>query len=176
MSQILPTLPRESVDDIFRELTVTYGHAFLSRWDGLELEDVKQNWERELAPLRTRPECVQYALDHKPVRPPTAPEFLAIARSRPADPQLYLPGTDTKPAPVPAVLKPHIEKLLEPVEGRPAVRWAQQYVVMFGARVDLRVSQRQDLARAREILRREEEERRLIEARKAEAQRQEQQP
>lgn len=157
MSQILPTLPRESVDDIFRELTLTYGHAFLSRWDGLPLEDVKQNWERELAPLRQRPECVQYALDHKPVRPPTAPEFLAIARSRPADPQLYLPGTDTKPAPVPAVLKPHIAQLLEPVEGRLDVRWASRHVALFGGRTDLRVSQRQDLARARRILEQHEQ-------------------
>lgn len=169
MSPIIPTLQPESLEAIWGELTLTYGHAFLSRWDGLPLADVKAHWARELAPLNDRPECITWALANKPPRPPTAPEFLALARARPADPQLYLPDTAAKPAPIPPNLIPHIEKLLTPVEGRLDVRWAQHFVATFAGRTDLRVSQRADLARAQAILQREEY-RRLAEARKQHAQ------
>lgn len=156
MSQttIIPTLNPESLEAIWADLTIVYGHAFLSRWDGLELADVKASWARELAILEERPECIQYALDNKPMRPPSAPEFRALALSRPANPQMALPGTDTKRGPIPEHLRPVVAKVLEKREDDvpPAVKWARGFVELWDGKEKIGYNRAKDLARAKGIL------------------------
>lgn len=151
---IIPTLHPDSLAEIWKELTLTYGHAFLARWDGLELQDVKDHWAKELAILEGRPECIQYALEHKPKHPPTAPEFRALALSRPHDPQLYLPGTDEKRGAIPPHLVPIVQRALAPREdSRPkAVIWAQAYVDLWDGKEKIGYTRSKDLQRAKTIL------------------------
>lgn len=73
------SLPSVWVDRIFEKLSLVYGRDFLSRWEGLELDDVKADWAHELAGMVVRPERIKYALDHLPAsKPPTVLDFRAI--------------------------------------------------------------------------------------------------
>ena len=89
------SLPAAWVEKIFEKLTVTYGHQFLGRWSGLDLEAVKADWAHELARFQQNPKALAYALENLPAGdPPTVLEFRAICNRRPDDPGPALPAPD----------------------------------------------------------------------------------
>jgi len=74
------SLPEAWVDRIFTKLLLVYGHQFLSRWDGLNLADVKADWGHELAAFQQHHATIAYALENLPPKPPTVLEFREICR------------------------------------------------------------------------------------------------
>lgn len=90
------SLPDSWVDRIFTKLTNVYGHQFLSRWDGIDLVEVKADWAHELRGFAQNPGAIAYGLEHLPAgKAPTVIEFRAICNSpsapRPETP-LQLPN------------------------------------------------------------------------------------
>lgn len=65
------------VEAIFTKCGLVYGRDFLSRWEGLNLAEVKADWRRELGAL-LRPDAVHYALTHLPAKPPHVIEFRTL--------------------------------------------------------------------------------------------------
>lgn len=92
------SLPDAWVEQIFSKLTLVYGHAFLSRWDGLDINAVKADWGKELAGFQQSPRSINYALANLPERAPTVLEFRALARRAPPEvlPRLDAPSADPK--------------------------------------------------------------------------------
>lgn len=75
-------LPLEIVEMIFTKLGLLYGRDFLSRWEGLDLVDVKNDWAHELAGVSL--ESVRYALKNLPaMKAPTVLEFRNLTRNAP---------------------------------------------------------------------------------------------
>jgi hypothetical protein len=87
---------QDLVDAVFKKLTLTYGRDFLSRWEGIDLIDVKNDWAHELRGYENAPDSIKYALQNLPVRPPSVVEFRALCmRAPPPDvPQLKAPRAD----------------------------------------------------------------------------------
>lgn len=87
------SLPSPWVDRIFDKLTLTYGQAFLRRWQDLDIQAVKEDWAHELSGFQQSPQAITYALQNLPVeKPPTVLEFRAICRSRPPEVFVALPA------------------------------------------------------------------------------------
>lgn len=97
-------MPMPWVDRIFARLGVTYGRDFLGRWEGFDLQAVKDDWAVELAGFASHPDAIAYALQHLPVKAPTVVEFRAIARHAPAAPAPRLPAPAADPERVHAEL------------------------------------------------------------------------
>jgi len=87
------SLPDVWVDRIFDRLIVVYGQAFLRRWDGLDLADVKANWAYELRGFATWPDGIRHALENLPPdgAPPTVLQFRALCLRKPPAPPPALP-------------------------------------------------------------------------------------
>jgi hypothetical protein len=99
------------VDMIFTKLTLVYGRDFLSRWEGLDLGHVKDDWGHELAGFAAHPEAIAYALQNlTPGKPPTVLEFRAIARKAP------LP--EFKELPAPQADREKVKALLDQARAR----------------------------------------------------------
>jgi hypothetical protein len=76
------SLPDAWIEKIFDKLTLVYGHQFLSRWDGIELAEVKADWAHELRCFAQSPQVIAYGLENlPPTKPPTVLEFRAICSS-----------------------------------------------------------------------------------------------
>lgn len=90
------SLPSAWTDKIFTKLTLAYGRDFLSRWEGLDVGDVKSDWSHELSGFDAYPEAIAYALANLPPKPPSVIEFRAIARRAPLSeaPRLEAPKAD----------------------------------------------------------------------------------
>lgn len=90
------SLPAAWTDKIFTKLTLAYGRDFLSRWEGVDLNDVKTDWSHELSGFESHPEAIAYGLANLPQKPPTVIEFRAIARRAPTPevPRLEAPRAD----------------------------------------------------------------------------------
>jgi hypothetical protein len=87
-------LPMSWIDKIFKKLTLLHGRDFLSKWEGLDITDVKVDWAHELAGLQENPACIRHALESLPgAKPPTVLEFRALALKCPA------PAVPALPAP-----------------------------------------------------------------------------
>lgn len=87
------SLPSVWVDRIFTKLSLVYGRDFLSRWEGLELDDVKADWAHELSGMSVRPERIRYALENLPAsKPPTVLDFRAICMQAQFDELPALPA------------------------------------------------------------------------------------
>lgn len=79
-------LPALWVDRIFDKLTLTYGQAFLRRWQDIDLNAVKSDWSHELGGFEQHPKAIAWALQNlPPEKPPTVLEFRAIARRAPEE-------------------------------------------------------------------------------------------
>jgi hypothetical protein len=82
------SLPAPWVDRIFDKLTLVYGRDFASRWEGMNICDVKTDWGHELDGLEANPKAIAYALQNLPAeRPPTVLQFRAIAHKCPSENQ-----------------------------------------------------------------------------------------
>ena len=81
------SLPNNWVDRIFAKLTLVYGTDFTRRWEGLDVDDVKADWARELAMYQQAPAAIAYALENLPEnKPPNVLQFRALCRAAPNRP------------------------------------------------------------------------------------------
>jgi hypothetical protein len=98
------SLPDAWVDRIFAKLTVTYGAAFLRRYDGIPIADVKADWAGTLAGFQQMPDAIRHGLEHLPSdKPPTVLEFRDACRKAPAPALPALPAPKADPAVAAAV-------------------------------------------------------------------------
>ena len=75
------------LEAIFTKCGLVYGRDFLGRWEGLNLEEVKADWRRELGRWLQYPQAVKYALEHLPAdRAPNVLQFRALCREAPEEP------------------------------------------------------------------------------------------
>lgn len=90
----------EVLDRVFMKLTLAYGHDFLRRWEGLDMELVKQDWIHTLGGFLRSREALTYAVEHLPPgQPPTALQFRALCNARPTTSQPLLPAPEFKAEP-----------------------------------------------------------------------------
>lgn len=87
------SLPTKWVEALFTKLTLAYGRDFLSRWEGIDLNDVKTDWAHELAGFEGHAYAIAYALDNLPPKAPSVIEFRALCRRAPVQdvPRLEAP-------------------------------------------------------------------------------------
>lgn len=79
-------IPAAWIDRIFGKLAVRYGRAFLGQFDGVDLADVKADWAEVLDGYDRHPQALGWALRNLPAdRAPNAGQFLALAKSAPAE-------------------------------------------------------------------------------------------
>lgn len=91
MNQSNP-LPPEWVDRIFTKLSLTYGRAFMSQYEGLDPAAVKADWGVELAGFQRLPDALRYGLQNLPAdRVPNVLQFRALCRRAPAPEVKQLP-------------------------------------------------------------------------------------
>ena len=112
------------MDRIWSKLSIRYGQAFIRRWDGVDLSEVRLDWSQQLASFVRRPDCIAYALEHLPVdKPPTVGEFRALCNSMPDRDET--PKLDWKRGPIPASVMQALDKLKEPKEVEAQYRGAK---------------------------------------------------
>lgn len=104
----MQALPEAWVDRLFGRLTMVYGHAFLSRWSGMDLAAVKASWAHELAGFAAHPQALAAALEALPAdHPPTVLQFRDLARAaarQQGDVVAQLPSPEANPAMVAEVM------------------------------------------------------------------------
>ncbi len=89
---------RECVDAVFRKLSLAYGRDFLSRYEGLDMEDVKDDWMHELNGWQGNPAAFRHALPNLPVsKAPNVFEFRALMARAPELPTQRLDAPKAKP-------------------------------------------------------------------------------
>lgn len=126
------SLPIAWVDRIFEKLSRTYGREFLSRWDGLPLAEVKDDWAHELAGFANWPEAIKYGLENMPPdRAPTVLQFRDICRKAPAKAVKALPA----PVADPDRVKAEIAKLAQrnPMGKQDPKDWARRILARHEA-------------------------------------------
>lgn len=80
-----------TVELIFTKCLLAYGRDFLARWNGLEVDSVKSDWQHELATLLDNHGAIKHALTNLPEKPPTVAQFRSLCINRPPAPTLALP-------------------------------------------------------------------------------------
>lgn len=99
------SLPEPWVDRIFDKMAVTYGSAWLNKWEGLDIASVKANWGHELRGFQQSPQAIKYALEHLPSDfPPTVLQFRDMCIRRPESLPKQLPAPKADDAVVKAVV------------------------------------------------------------------------
>lgn len=89
-------LPMKWIDEIFRRLSVRYGREFSLKYENLDPEAVKRDWQDFLVGFASRPDAIEYALKNLPdSKPPNVAEFAAICRRAPIKSELALPHFET---------------------------------------------------------------------------------
>lgn len=92
MNQNAP-LPVEWIDRIFTKLSLTYGRAFMSQYEGLDPAAVKADWAMELSGFQRFPEALRYGLQNLPAeRVPNVLQFRALCRRSPPPALKKLPS------------------------------------------------------------------------------------
>lgn len=76
-----PVLSAEIVQEIFRKLYMRYGADWSGKWQGLDVDDMAQEWAQGLGDLAEHE--VAHALEHLPDYPPNMPTFRRIAKEAP---------------------------------------------------------------------------------------------
>ena len=105
-----PTM-QELVNVIFTKMNLLYGRDFTGRWEGLDLQDIKNDWAHELSGFEKRPEAVKYALQNLPPRAPNVLEFRAIVLRAPDVPLQRIAPPAANPELVKAAMKAAREAL-----------------------------------------------------------------
>lgn len=86
-------IPDSWIDRIFDKLTMVYGHQFIGRWSGLDLNKVKADWAHALDGMESHPKAIAYALQHlDPDQPPSVLQFREICRRAPEEKPAALPS------------------------------------------------------------------------------------
>jgi len=143
------------VSDLFDLLAVRYGHLFLGRWSGIELEAVKEDWRQQLAGVSGSQ--LQYAVDNLGEEPPAnVAAFRKLAKSMPDERRMaqhVLPPPEPK-AGVPTTMREAFQRLAAPrdepahiTQGRDYLaKWAAEAQKPEGERVNPTQLQRDTLA------------------------------
>lgn len=114
------SLPAAWVDRIFQRLTMVFGRDFTSRYDGLEIADVKAEWGEELAGFQQSHWALKFALENLPSdKPPTVLQFRDICRRAPQ----YMPKALPAPAPDPEMAK-SVRKAFRSINAAGSTEWA----------------------------------------------------
>ena len=80
--------PDEGLDYIFGRMSAIYGAAFLRHWEGVDLELVRQEWQRQLGRFLTYRPSMDYAIDRlKGEFPPSAITFREYCNAGPNIPR-----------------------------------------------------------------------------------------
>lgn len=112
------SLPDPWVEKIFTKLSLIYGRAFLSQYEGVDMLAVKADWAHELAGFENMPEAIAYALKHLPMdRPPNVLQFRALCRK--------VPPPEFKALPAPKADREKVAALLDGLRERLGVRKAK---------------------------------------------------
>lgn len=69
------------IEIIFKKMALTYGKAFVDQYRDVQIQEVMQNWAKELAGFR--PHEIAYGLECLPDKPPNVIQFRAICRMAP---------------------------------------------------------------------------------------------
>ena len=87
------------IDLIFTKCALVYGRDFLSRWEGLDMTEVKTDWRRELHGwLIANPQAIRHALENLPAgKPPDVLQFRELCRRRPEPAPLALEAPRADP-------------------------------------------------------------------------------
>jgi hypothetical protein len=128
------SLPALWVDRIFDKLTLTYGQAFLRRWQDIDMNAVKSDWSHELSGFDQHPKAIAWALQNlPPEKPPTVLEFRAIARKSPDEQLPQIEHSPAGKARVAAELAKlgHVKKT--PLMGKDCRAWARAIVARHEA-------------------------------------------
>ena len=105
------SLPSAWVDRIFDKLTLVYGHQFLGRWSGMDLDVVKADWAHELAYFQQAAHAIAHALEHLPAGdPPTVLQFRQLCGQATRD-ERQAPLMLDRPEPDPQRLSEALAKL-----------------------------------------------------------------
>jgi len=89
----------EGLDYIFGRMSAIYGAAFLRHWEGVDLNLVRQEWQRQLGNFLTYRPSMDYAIDRMDGNfVPSAIKFREFCNAGPAVPRDELQIThDPKP-------------------------------------------------------------------------------
>ncbi len=113
---------------LFDRLTLRYGDAFLARWKGVPLQDVKAHWACELNRYADQREAIEHALALlDPAEPPTAAQFRDLCGTAPGS----VFQAEAEPEPKQAHRATEVRRqCLRPVMPRIGrdVRWAAEIV------------------------------------------------
>ena len=66
---------------IFKKMKLTYGKAFIDQYRDVQIQEVMQNWAKELAEFRTHE--IAYGLERLPDKLPDVRQFRAVCRMAP---------------------------------------------------------------------------------------------
>ena len=92
------SLPIEWVEKIFAKLSVTYGRAFISQYEGIDPQAIKEDWAHELSAYHAKPEAIKFALENLPVdKPPNVLQFRNMCRRCPEPVYKALPTPEPTP-------------------------------------------------------------------------------
>ncbi len=92
------SLPLPWIEKIFLKMSLTFGKNFLQTWEGIPIEDVKNDWAYELRGFIKSPAALAYGLSIcVEGKPPTVAEFRAACARYNAAPGLMLPASQASP-------------------------------------------------------------------------------
>lgn len=114
-------LPNAWVNKLFERILLRYGSEWTRRWEGIDMQAVKDDWAEELAGFHAHPDALAYGLTNLPPdKPPTVQQFAAICNRSPEPAQPRLPA----PKATDAVVKKALEAI-KPAAGGP-LAWAER--------------------------------------------------
>lgn len=117
------SLPEAWVDRIFQKLALTYGRTFLNRWEGMDINAVKEDWGHELRGFQQSPDAIKHALEHLPPdKAPTVLEFRDLCLKAPKYAAKALPA----PKPDPAVVREVMGAINKPTSDYDRLGWAKR--------------------------------------------------
>ena len=93
------SLPDAWVARIFDKLSVTYGSAWVRKWEGVDGAQVRADWGHELRGFQQSPNAIKHALEHlPPAEPPTVLQFRDLCLKAPQFSPKALPAPPADPA------------------------------------------------------------------------------
>lgn len=126
------SMPIKAVDRLFDRLGLTYGSAWLRKWDGMPINEVKSLWSHELAYYANHLDAVAWALENLPENCPNVVEFRNLCRKAPEVQKPRLPEPKANPERLAAELSKlmQIKKkvLSAPAEATDGRDWARRII------------------------------------------------
>lgn len=87
------------VEVLFMRLLTRYGDAWTRKWDGIDMDAIKADWQEQLQAVFDRnPKAIAYAIAHLPDFPPNSDAFVRICHLAPS-PTGYIAAPTAKPDP-----------------------------------------------------------------------------